>query len=38
MVKKYIPTLLLIITISFLLTAFGCDSQGAAEKAGEKVP
>lgn len=37
MLKRYIPSLLLIMALSFLLFSFGCDSQGPAEKAGEKV-
>ena len=37
MKKKYITTLLLIPTLALTLLTFGCDSQGPAEKAGEKV-
>lgn len=35
--KNIIPTLLLIISLSLTLLTFGCESQGPAEKAGEKV-
>ncbi len=37
MKKKYIATLLFITTLALTLLTFGCDSQGPAEKAGEKV-
>lgn len=37
MQKKIIPTLLLITSLSLSVLTFGCDSQGPAEKAGEKV-
>jgi hypothetical protein len=35
--KNIIPTLLLIISLSLTFLTFGCESQGPAEKAGEKV-
>ncbi|MGB3222919.1 MAG: hypothetical protein WBB23_08970 [Desulforhopalus sp.] len=35
--KQYIPTLLLIASLSITLMTFGCDSQGPAEKTGEKI-
>lgn len=35
--KKIIPTLLLAASLSLTLLTFGCESQGPAEKAGEKV-
>ena len=37
MKKKYRATLLVIITLALTLLAFGCDSPGPAEKAGEKI-
>jgi hypothetical protein len=37
MQKKFIHTLLLITSLSLAVLTFGCDSQGPAEKAGEKV-
>lgn len=37
MQKKSIHTLLLITSLSLAVLTFGCDSQGPAEKAGEKV-
>ena len=37
MKKNCITTLLLIPTLALTLLIFGCDSQGPAEKAGEKV-
>ena len=37
MEKKYMATLLFITTIGLTLLTFGCDSQGPAEKAGEKI-
>lgn len=37
MQKKSIHTLLLIASLSLAVLTFGCDSQGPAEKAGEKV-
>lgn len=35
--KQYISTLLLIASLSVTLLTFGCDSQGPAEKAGERI-
>jgi hypothetical protein len=37
MQKKFINTLLLMTSLSLTVLTFGCDSQGPAEKAGEKV-
>jgi hypothetical protein len=37
MQKKFIHTLLLITSLGLAVLTFGCDSQGPAEKAGEKV-
>ncbi len=37
MKKNYITTLLFITTLALTLLTFGCDSQGPAEKAGEKM-
>jgi len=37
MKKNSIATLLFITTLALTLLTFGCDSQGPAEKAGEKV-
>ncbi len=37
MQEKFIRTLLLITSLSIAVLTFGCDSQGPAEKAGEKV-
>jgi hypothetical protein len=37
MKKNYIATLLFITTLALTLLTFGCDSQGPAEKAGEKI-
>ena len=37
MKKNYITTLLVITTLALTLFTFGCDSQGPAEKAGEKI-
>jgi hypothetical protein len=37
MQKKFIHTLLLITSLSLAVLTFGCESQGPAEKAGEKV-
>jgi hypothetical protein len=37
MEKKYMATLLFITTLALTLLTFGCDSQGPAEKAGEKI-
>lgn len=37
MKKNYIATLFFITTLAVTLLTFGCDSQGPAEKAGEKV-
>lgn len=37
MKKNYLTTLLFIATLALTLFTFGCDSQGPAEKAGEKV-
>ena len=37
MQKKFIQSLLLITSITLAVFTFGCDSQGPAEKAGEKV-
>ncbi len=35
--KNYLATLLFITTLALTLLTFGCDSQGPAEKAGEKI-
>lgn len=37
MQKKFIHTLLLITSLSLMVLTFGCESQGPAEKAGEKI-
>jgi hypothetical protein len=37
MQKKFIHTLLLLTSLSLAVFTFGCESQGPAEKAGEKV-
>jgi hypothetical protein len=37
MKKNYIATLLFMTTLALTLLTFGCDSQGPAEKAGEKI-
>ncbi|MBU3945043.1 MAG: hypothetical protein KJ900_10670 [Proteobacteria bacterium] len=37
MEKNYIATLLFITTLALTLLTFGCDSQGPAEKSGEKI-
>jgi hypothetical protein len=37
MQKKIIPTLLLMAALSLTILTVGCDSQGPAEKAGEKI-
>jgi hypothetical protein len=37
MQRKMIPTLLLITALSLTSLTFGCDSQGPAEKTGEKI-
>lgn len=37
MKKNYIATLLFITTLALTLLTFGCDSQGPAEKSGEKI-
>ena len=37
MQKKFIQSLLLITSICLTVLNFGCDSQGPAEKAGEKI-
>ncbi len=37
MQKKFIHSLLLITSISLAVLTFGCESQGPAEKAGEKI-
>ena len=37
MKKNYIATLLFATTLALTLLTFGCDSQGPAEKAGEKI-
>ena len=37
MKKNYLATLLFITTLALTLFTFGCDSQGPAEKAGEKI-
>jgi hypothetical protein len=37
MQRKMIPTLLLIAALSLTIVTFGCESQGPAEKAGEKI-
>ncbi len=37
MQKKFIKSLLLITSITLAVLASGCDSQGPAEKAGEKI-
>ena len=37
MKKNYVATLLFITTLALTLLTFGCDSQGPAEKAGEKI-
>jgi hypothetical protein len=37
MQKKFINTLLLMTSLSLTILNFGCDSQGPAENAGEKV-
>lgn len=35
--RKYIATLLFVTTLVLALFTFGCDTQGPAEKAGEKI-
>ena len=35
--KKYFATLLLITGLAFAVLTVGCDRQGPAEKAGEKI-
>jgi hypothetical protein len=37
MLKKYLTRLMLITSLSLSLITIGCDSQGPAEKAGEKI-
>lgn len=37
MKKKYLATFVYITTLALTLLVVGCDSQGPAEKAGEKV-
>ena len=37
MLKKYMSMSILIATVVFSLITLGCDSQGPAEKAGEKI-
>lgn len=37
MKKNHIATLLFITTLALTLLTFGCDSQGPAEKSGEKI-
>jgi hypothetical protein len=35
--KKYVHTLAVLVALSITVLNYGCDSQGPAEKAGEKV-
>lgn len=37
MKKNYVATFLYITTLALTLLTFGCDSQGPAEKTGEKI-
>ncbi len=37
MKKKYLATIFCATTLALSLVSFGCDRQGPAEKAGEKI-